>query len=60
MQILSIARKPIALTDILRHSRLTSERVTFMRLVAIYKLSATTDTNIILFTFFLTIFINMS
>jgi hypothetical protein len=29
-------------------------------LVAIYKLSATTDTNIILFTFFVTIFINMS
>jgi hypothetical protein len=35
-------------------------RVTFMRLAAIYKLSATTDTNIILFTFSLTIFINMS
>ena len=30
-----------------------------MRLIAIYKLSATTDTNIILFTFFLTIFINL-
>jgi hypothetical protein len=35
-------------------------RITFMRLIAIYQVSITTDTNIIMFSFFLTIFINMS
>nr|CAO86476.1 unnamed protein product [Microcystis aeruginosa PCC 7806] len=55
-----MARKPRPLTYIFRHSRFISSKITSLGFINLCKLSSTVHTNIVLFSFFMTIFIDMT